>query len=309
MSRTIAASVVSFIKLGRIKFVGGSLVMYSLGLSVALSEGVALNLPLTAMGLLFIILSQLMTHYCNDYFDYEADCANTTPTSWSGGSRILPSGQVNIETAFKASVVLGILAVVQGVYLFVSFNQSYIFVGMAAAILLLSWFYSAPPLRLHSTGFGELAAALVVGVLWPVLGYYLQTQTFSTTILLAVVPVFLLQFLMLIAIEFPDEAGDRLTNKKTFLVRFSAPVTARIYALLLLLHFLLLPVLVLLGLPAAVAWAMLLLLPLGLWQMLAMWRQQWQQAHNWNRIAFRSVFLFAATGLAEALAFLYLSMN
>ena len=46
---------------------------------------------------------QLMTHYANDYFDLEADRANQTPTTWSGGSRVLPAGELSPRVALIAA--------------------------------------------------------------------------------------------------------------------------------------------------------------------------------------------------------------
>jgi 1,4-dihydroxy-2-naphthoate octaprenyltransferase len=77
-------------------------------------------------------------------------------------------------------------------------------------MLVLAWEYSAPPLRLHSTGLGELDTALVVTALVPFAGYYLQAPGLQALPLLlcAIAPLCALQFAMLLAIEFPDAAGD-----------------------------------------------------------------------------------------------------
>jgi 1,4-dihydroxy-2-naphthoate octaprenyltransferase len=86
--------------------------------------------------------------------------------------------------------------------------------------LVLSWEYSAPPLRLHSSGLGELAVALVVTALVPFFGFYLQAPDLVgvRVLLLAVAPLCCLQFAMLLAIEVPDAVGDRAVGKRTLVV-------------------------------------------------------------------------------------------
>jgi 1,4-dihydroxy-2-naphthoate octaprenyltransferase len=58
---------------------------------------------------------------------------------------------------------------------------------------------------------------------------------------------------MLLAIEFPDRAGDALTSKRTLIVRLGAWRGARLYAAVTGLAFAALPLLALLGLPGRMA--------------------------------------------------------
>ena len=70
-----------------------------------------------------------------------------------------------------------------------------------AAVMVLSWEHSAPPLRLHSSGLGEFAVALVVTALVPFIGFSLQAPDLVgvRVLLLAVAPLCCLQFAMLLA--------------------------------------------------------------------------------------------------------------
>ena len=51
-----------------------------------------------------------------------------------------------------------------------------LFLPLALLIFTLSWAYSAPPMRLLARGLGELTTALVVTLLTPLLGFYLQSK-------------------------------------------------------------------------------------------------------------------------------------
>src|SRR4029079_16191639 len=134
--------------------------------------------------------------------------------------------------------------------------------------VVLAWEYSAPPLRLCATGLGELDTAVVVTGLVPLLGFYLQAPDLrcAGVLVLAIVPLALLQLAMLLAIEFPDAAGDAATDKRTLVVRLGAARAARLYAAITAVAYLSLPIAVLLGLPVRIAACAALLAPLAGWR-------------------------------------------
>lgn len=98
----------ALVRLGRPLFLGGSFVLYALGAAVAIAHGHTINPLLYFLGQAVVILFQLMTHYANDYFDYEADHANTTPTRWSGGSRVLVEGELPRSVALGVAILLAV---------------------------------------------------------------------------------------------------------------------------------------------------------------------------------------------------------
>src|SRR5207244_3200796 len=127
-----------------------------------------------------------MVHYCNDYFDFAADQTNLTPTRWSGGSRVLPDGHLSPYVARTAALTLGGIALASTLLLVLVAKPGPLALPMLLLAILLSWSYSAPPLRLHSRGLGELTSVLVVSSLTPLLGYYLQAQQLSVLPMLAI---------------------------------------------------------------------------------------------------------------------------
>ena len=132
-----------------------------------------------------------MTHYANDYFDYEADRANTTPTRWSGGSRVLVAGELPRGVALGAALLLAAAGLGMMLTLASMERTGPLALPVLVVALMLSWEYSAPPLRLHSSGLGELAVALVVTALVPFFGFYLQASDLVgvRVLLLAVAPL------------------------------------------------------------------------------------------------------------------------
>jgi 1,4-dihydroxy-2-naphthoate polyprenyltransferase len=247
-----------------------------------------------------VTLTQLMTHYANDYFDLDADRANLTPTRWSGGSRVLPGGVLAPVVALRAAVTLLGAAAVAAALLALRVGAAP--GALAAAMIAIAWQYSAPPGRLCARGLGEAATALVVTLMVPAFGFLLQARGLAAPLVLAAVLPCALQFAMLLAIEFPDAAGDAAAGKRTLVVRMGALPAARLYAALTLAGFGALPVWALAGLPARVALAPLVLAPIAVWQAVRVARGGYGDPSRWGSIAFWSVALLIASAGIELAA-------
>jgi 1,4-dihydroxy-2-naphthoate octaprenyltransferase len=296
----------ALIQLGRPHFLIGGVIFHALGVVMALYAGATLNLVALLWGQIAVTATQWMTHYANDYFDLEADRANRTPTHWSGGSRVLVDSQLAPQIALIMACVLAGIALVAIGVLSIRIQPGIATFSLLLVALLLAWFYSAPPLRLHSRGMGELITAIIVTLLTPLTGYYLQTGRVDWLPLLAVMPLCCLQVAMLLAIEFPDAAGDRLVGKRTLVVRVGPVIAARLYTVLVLLTYAALPLLWWWGLPLAVLISITGLSPLALWQVWCMRRGDWQAMRRWNALAFNSLVLLMGTALLEWVGFVWL---
>ena len=295
-----------FIRLGRPLFLVGGFLFHGLGVAMALYAGARLNRPVLLWGQVAITSIQLMTHYSNDYFDLAADRANRTPTRWSGGSRVLPAGLLPPRVALIAAVGLALLALGATFVLGLWLQPAPLTIPLLLLALLLAWGYSAPPLRLHSRGIGELTTALLVPGVTPVVGYYLQAGRLELLPFLAVFPLCCFQFAMLLSINFPDAAGDAVTGKRTLVVRLGSEQAARLYVAILSAAYLSLPLLVWSGLPLPVALAAGLLAPAAAWQIWRVRRGAWADPAAWDSLAFWSIGLLMGTAALETAAFLWL---
>jgi 1,4-dihydroxy-2-naphthoate octaprenyltransferase len=291
---------IAFVRLGRPQFLVGGFVLYGLGGALAVAGGAAFDPWRYAWGQLVVTATQLMTHYANDYFDLEADRANRTPTRWSGGSRILPDGALAPVVALRASRVLSVVAAGAAVVTARRVGAGPLL--LSAAMIGLAWGYSAPPLRLCARGLGELTTALVVTLLVPLFGYDVQAGALAAPIFLAAALPCALQFAMLLAIEFPDAAGDGAVGKRTLVVRLGALPAARLYAATTLAAFGALPLLARAGLPARVAAAPVLLAPIAIWQSVRVARGAYGDSARWGSVAFWAVALLIASAGVERAA-------
>src|SRR3954471_11010456 len=290
----------AFLRLGRPRFLVGGFVLYGLGGALAVAGGAVFDPWRYAWGQLVVTATQLMTHYANDYFDLEADRANRTPTRWSGGSRVLPDGALAPEVALRASRVL--LLIAAGAALVMARRVGVGPLLLSAAMIGLAWGYSAPPLRLCARGLGELTTALVVTLLVPLFGYDLQAGVLAAPIFFATAVPCALQFAMLLAIEFPDAAGDAAVGKRTLVVRLGPLPAARLYAATTLAAFGALPLLARAGLPARVAAAPVLLAPFAIWQSVRVARGAYGDSARWGSVAFWAVALLIASAGVELAA-------
>lgn len=295
---------VYFLRLGRPLFLAGGFVLYLLGATMALYDGATLNLVMLVWGQVAVTLMQIMTHYSNDYFDLETDRANPTPTRWSGGSGILPAGHIAPGLALTTAVVAGLLALGVSLWLGLARPSGPLTLPLLLLALFLAWTYSAPPLQLHATGLGEGAAALLITGLTPFVGYYLQTGRLSVLALLAVAPLMVLQFIMLLLIEFPDAEGDAATGKKTLVVRLGAARAARLIQGTIVFHIMLLGLLWIAGLPPLVVGVLSLFNAPGLaWLFYRLHQGVWAKPAWWNWLGFTGVALVMGSALVELAAF------
>jgi 1,4-dihydroxy-2-naphthoate polyprenyltransferase len=301
MSSLRVGTIVAFIRLGRPLFLGGGFLLFALGAAIAAWHGHAIDARRYILGQLAVTAFQWMTHYANDYFDYDADRANATPTQWSGGSRVLASGELPRHLALVAAIVLATLGLVASIVL--AIDAPSWTMPTLLAMLVLAWEYSAPPLRLCASGAGEVDTAIVVSGLVPWLGFYLQAPDLVglRTLLVAIVPLALLQIAMLVAIEFPDAAGDAATGKRTLVVRLGAARAAWVYVATTAAAYAWLAIAVPLRLPIQVGMAAALPLPIALWRIVRI--ADHRDPGAFERLTFFAVFLLIATAACELAAF------
>jgi 1,4-dihydroxy-2-naphthoate octaprenyltransferase len=292
-----------FIALGRpLHLLGGALFVI-LGALIAATEGANIRNDLLIGALLGVAAVQLMTHYSNDYFDYDADSANQMRTRWSGGSGVLPQGALTPQVALWAALTWLGVAVALALLLIPRSPAPGTTLTLFGAAVVLSWGYSAPPFWLNRRSLGELTGGLVVPGLPLVLGYQVQAGALTPAPLLAAVPLVLMQFAMLIAVNVPDAAGDASVGKRTLVVRYGAEQAAWLYCGALALAYLLLPPLVAGGLPPLVAGMLLFGGPLALWLGRQALRGDWLTQAGAERMGFWSIGLLIGSGLLQVVGF------
>jgi 1,4-dihydroxy-2-naphthoate octaprenyltransferase len=296
-------TLILIVRLSRPLFLLGAVLVYALGAGIARYLGVEIDWAIYLLGQTWVTLLQLSTHYLNEYFDAPADAANPNRTPFSGGSGVIGPGKLQRSTALVLAV--GCLTVVASltVLLIRQGTMSPTTLFVMVLIFLGAFFYSVPPVRLASTGYGELTTSILVANLLPALAFLLQTGELHRLLAMSTFPLTALHLAMMLAFELPDYINDLKFDKKTLMVRLGWQRGMTLHNALILSAYLLLALAVSFGLPFAIAWPSFLTLPIGLLQIWQMRRVADGAKPNWTTLTITPLILFAAMTYLLAFAF------
>jgi len=295
----------AFLRLTRPFFLLGGILLYLLGVSIALSSGAKFNPADFWMGQFLVTSIQLMVQYANEYYDLEVDGAEKGKRTWfSGGSGVLPGKELGPRVALRAAQVCAGISLL---LLVMAARQTPAMGIIGAWVLLAAWFYSAPPLRLVSSGWGELTASMILAFFVPLTGMLLQPglNTVPRLFLVICPPLVLIHMAMLIAFEFPDQEADAAFGKQTLTVRLGLGKAVRLHDGLIFGAFILYAVFALGGITGKEGRFVFLALPLAAWQMV---RIEWHLRHRqaqFHWLTMGAVGLFGLTAILWLLGFLF----
>lgn len=217
------ASLGTLLRLGRPHFLLGGLAFVALGAALAHKAGAALDPVTLALTQFVVTATQWSVHYANEAHDVAADQANPNRTWLAGGTGLIVSGAVPRATSLALARVLLSSAVAGAAALSWDVPAT---LAVTLPLLLLSWAYSAPPLRLVGRGVGELATGLIVGWLVPATvlvgaGVFPSPMAPDSTLAwLALAPLALQVAALVVVLGIPDAAGDAAAGKRTVAVRW-----------------------------------------------------------------------------------------
>jgi 1,4-dihydroxy-2-naphthoate octaprenyltransferase len=200
--------------LGRLRFLSIGLALYVLGSLLALLSGARFDLGRIIFGYLILFLGHLSVHYSNDYFDFEADRLNQSSAT-SGGSGILAENPGLLRFSLWFGFTLAALSVLGAAAFTYAFAFPLAYLAFAVLGNLVSWYYTAPPLRMAYRPWGILASTFSVGFLMPAIGDFSAYGRLSPAFIVFALPLFLQAMSFLISVQIPDMEADRLANKKT----------------------------------------------------------------------------------------------
>jgi 1,4-dihydroxy-2-naphthoate octaprenyltransferase len=210
----------------RLPFLSATAVPVLLGIAVAASDG-AFTWWTALLTLIGASFAHLGINVTNDVFDTlsGADEANTTPTMYSGGSRVAVYELVSVRGLLWTALALFGAAAAIGLLL-VAVTQSMTLLWIGIAGIAVGVAYTAPPLKLVYRGLGEIAVAIGFGPIMLLGAYVVQTGRLAwEPFLLSFVPGILIALILYVN-EIPDRRSDAEAGKRTLPVRL-APSTVR----------------------------------------------------------------------------------
>ncbi|MGH2445353.1 MAG: prenyltransferase [Candidatus Limnocylindria bacterium] len=208
----------------RLPFLSATAVPVLLGIAVAASDGFFTwwTALLTVIGGSF---AHLAINVTNDVFDTlsGADDANTTPTQFSGGSRVAVYDLVSIRGLVRLALGLFAAAAAIGLAL-VAITESMTLLWIGVAGIGVGVAYTAPPLKLVYRGLGEFAVAIGFGPIMLLGAYVVQAGRIAwEPFVLSLVPGILIGLILFVN-EIPDRRSDAEAGKRTLPTRFAPDV-------------------------------------------------------------------------------------
>ena len=233
----------------RAPFLTGAIVPVILGTCVAWASSGTFLLDIFILTLAAGIFVHIASNVANDYYDHKstADDINVEYVRpFTGGSRMIQRGWMSPREVFAEAMVFFILGGGIGIYLAYTRGIEVLYLGIIG--VGSGFFYTAPPLRLVSRGYGEVFIGLNFGVLMTLGAYFVQTQVLAWEAVYPSIPVAILITAVLYINEFPDHDADRDAGKRTIVVRLGRQRAAKGYVILMASVYLsiLLPILLLL---------------------------------------------------------------
>lgn len=228
--------IIFWLKASRAQFFTGSILPVFLGSSLAWRNSGNFSWGYFFLTLIGAVLIHAGVDLSNDYYDHKTgnDEANLNPTPFSGGSRFIQNKLLTPGQVIRAALLCLGLGSIVGLYLNAKINGNIILlIGIIG--VFLGFFYTATPIKIGYTGFGELAVAVGFGPLIVLGAYYVQTVSLSWDVFLISLPTAILIALVLYINEFLDYEADKAVNKNNLVVRLGRRRAVKFYQLFLAL--------------------------------------------------------------------------
>ncbi|MHA2173267.1 MAG: 1,4-dihydroxy-2-naphthoate octaprenyltransferase [Candidatus Hodarchaeales archaeon] len=224
----------------RAPFFTASIIPLVVGMAIAFHETSSLDLSLAVLTLIAGISIQAGTNLANDYFDQSADSINTNYSQFNGGSRMIQNEIIPPRTIFLVSMVCYLIGIITTIII-LFITQGWLLLIFLAIAVVLGYFYTALPVSLSYKGLGELAVFVGFGPLGVFSAYYIQQGNINSPLLaISSVPIAILISMLLFINEFQDRESDERAGKTTLVVVLGKERSALIYAIGMVVSYLVL---------------------------------------------------------------------
>lgn len=226
----------TYLKALRLPFLAGSIIPLITASAFVFQRG-SFSLVPFVVALIGLSALHLGSNLLNDYYDSKgSDPINIRLTPFSGGSRVIQENDIKPNTVLALSLFFFFIGVACGLW-FTFWGRPYVLlIGLFG--LLAGWTYSSPPLQLMSRGLGEPLIFFAFGPLITLGTYYVMTDSLSWSAFLLGVPNGFFIMAVIWINEFPDYQADLKANKKNLVIRLGLSRARYLYALIMILPFL-----------------------------------------------------------------------
>ena len=211
----------------RIPFLSLPVIFVPLGIMVALSDGF-FNLSYGILTLIGVVSLHASVNVLNDYFDYKSGIdTTTTPTPFSGGSRVLPEKLLTPNAVLIAGVVLLLIGSSIGLYFLNLFNFDITLLGIILISIFSVILYSPV---LSKFALGEFFVFLNFGPLLFTGIYFIQSNGLINIEAIIVGSIVGLMTTGILYInQFPDTVADKSKGRLHIVARLGKKRAVNLY--------------------------------------------------------------------------------
>jgi 1,4-dihydroxy-2-naphthoate octaprenyltransferase len=223
----------------RAPFLTAAIVPVILGTCVAWASTGVFHLDIFLLTLIAGMFIHVGSNIANDYYDHKSgtdDINVDYVRPFTGGSRMIQKGWMSPREVFAEAVIFFMMGGAIGVYLAYTRGWEILILGIIG--VGSGFFYTAPPFRFVSRGYGEVFIGLNFGVLMTLGAYFVQTQVLAWEAVFPSIPVAILITAVLYINEFPDHDADEAVEKYTIVVRLGRARAAKGYGVLMVFVYL-----------------------------------------------------------------------
>lgn len=203
----------------RAPFLAASILPFILGSLITRDN---FNLISFVLGLLVVTFTHLSANLINDYADSRSgvDYGDKHFYPFFGGSKLIQENVFSEQSYFNTAIFCAVIAFLSVILLAFKLKSGLV-VPIYLLILILSWQYSAKPLRFSYNYLGEIFIFILFGPALVMGGYYIQSGTFpDLKSFFLSLPLGFFTVAILFANEVPDFKDDQRANKNNW-VRLS----------------------------------------------------------------------------------------
>jgi 1,4-dihydroxy-2-naphthoate octaprenyltransferase len=161
--------------------------------------------------------------------------------------------------------------------------------------LVLVLAYAIPPFRLLEHGFGELALAVHIAYVIPLLGFLLQMQETHRLVFIITIPLTALALAYFLVLNFPSFLEDQKYFRATLLRRLSWEVAVPLHNSLIIFAYVCFAIAPLFGFSFSLVWRAFITLPFAVFQIFQLRGIALGSKPNWTLLSFNAFAVFSLT--------------
>ncbi len=206
------------------------IIFVPVGLAIAWDQG-DFNPLAAALTMVGAVGMHASVNMLNDYFDFRSGLdLVTTPTPFSGGSRVLPAKELTPNNVLWAGMISLGVGLGIGSYFVYTFDFNPVLIAILVVASLSVAGYSSV---ISHWGLGELMAGLSFGPLLVLGTYFIQTHQVALQPVLVGASLGILVAGILYINEFPDTAADVQTGRRHLVARWGKSTAAHRFGFLM----------------------------------------------------------------------------